>query len=93
MKRLLKIPSLPPQLAPDALENLPEGPGVYRFYGVNDLPLYVGKSVNLRERDPLALLERLPQRERPAHLERDPAHRGRGDRGRAGRAAARSASS
>ena len=50
VKRLLKIPSLPPQLAPDALENLPEGPGVYRFYGVNDLPLYIGKSVNLRER-------------------------------------------
>jgi DNA polymerase-3 subunit epsilon len=50
VKRLLKIPSLPPQLAPDALEGLPEGPGVYRFYGVNDLPLYIGKSVNLRER-------------------------------------------
>ena len=50
VKRLLKIPSLPPQLAPDALENLPEGPGVYRFYGVNDLPIYVGKSVSLRER-------------------------------------------
>jgi DNA polymerase III subunit epsilon len=50
VKRLLKIPSLPPQLAPDALESLPEGPGVYRFYGVNDLPIYIGKSVNLRER-------------------------------------------
>ncbi len=49
-KRLLKIPSLPPQLPPDALENLPEGPGVYRFYGVNDLPIYVGKSINLRDR-------------------------------------------
>jgi len=50
VRRLLKIPSLPPQLPPDALENLPEGPGVYRFYGVNDLPLYIGKSVNLRDR-------------------------------------------
>jgi DNA polymerase III subunit epsilon len=50
VKRLLRIPSLPPQLAPDALENLPEGPGVYRFYGVNDLPIYIGKSVNLRDR-------------------------------------------
>jgi DNA polymerase-3 subunit epsilon len=50
VRRLLKIPSLPPQLAPDALEHLPEGPGVYRFYGVNDLPLYIGKSVNLRDR-------------------------------------------
>jgi DNA polymerase III subunit epsilon len=50
VKRLLKIPSLPPQLAPEVLEGLPEGPGVYRFYGVNDLPLYIGKSVNLRDR-------------------------------------------
>jgi DNA polymerase-3 subunit epsilon len=50
VRRLLKIPSLPPQLAPDALEGLPEGPGVYRFYGVNDLPIYIGKSVKLRER-------------------------------------------
>jgi DNA polymerase-3 subunit epsilon len=50
VRRLLKIPSLPPQLAPDALENLPEGPGVYLFYGVNGLPLYIGKSVNLRDR-------------------------------------------
>jgi DNA polymerase III subunit epsilon len=50
VRRLLKTPSLPPQLSPDALEGLPEGPGVYRFYGVNDLPLYIGKSVNLRDR-------------------------------------------
>src|SRR6185436_7636063 len=40
VKRLLKTPSLPPQLPADVLEGLPEGPGVYRFYGVNDLPLY-----------------------------------------------------
>ena len=50
IKALLKMPSLPPQLAPGALDNLPEGPGVYVFYGVNDLPLYVGKSINLRDR-------------------------------------------
>ena len=50
VRRLLKIPSLPPQLAPEALEGLPEGPGIYRFYGVNELPLYIGKSINLRER-------------------------------------------
>ena len=50
VRRILKIPSLPPQLPVDVLEGLPEGPGVYRFYGVNDLPLYIGKSVNLRDR-------------------------------------------
>jgi len=50
IKRLLRIPSLPPQLPPDALDALPEAPGVYLFYGDNPLPLYIGKSVNLRER-------------------------------------------
>ncbi len=48
--RILRIPSLPPQLAADALDTIPEAPGVYRFYGLNALPLYVGKSINLRER-------------------------------------------
>jgi len=50
VKRLLRIPSLPPQLPPDALDAIPEGPGIYVFYGDNPLPLYVGKSVHLRER-------------------------------------------
>ena len=50
VRRLLKIPSLPPQLPAEALEGLPDGAGVYRFFGVNDLPLYIGKSVNLKER-------------------------------------------
>ena len=49
-RRVLKTPSLPPQLPLDALEALPEAPGVYRFYGLNALPLYIGKSNNLRER-------------------------------------------
>ena len=50
VERILRKPSLPPQLAPDALDEIPEAPGVYRFYGLNALPLYVGKSVNLRAR-------------------------------------------
>ena len=49
-KRVLRTPSLPPQLAPDAIDSLPEVPGVYLFYGLNALPLYIGKSKNLRER-------------------------------------------
>jgi len=49
-RRILRIPSLPPQLPPDCLEHIPEAPGVYRFYGENPLPLYIGKSINLRER-------------------------------------------
>jgi DNA polymerase-3 subunit epsilon len=50
VKRILRMPSLPPQLPPDTLERVPETPGVYFFFGDNPLPLYVGKSVNLRER-------------------------------------------
>jgi DNA polymerase-3 subunit epsilon len=50
MKRILRIPSLPPQLPPDAIDALPEAPGVYLFYGDNPMPLYIGKSINLRER-------------------------------------------
>ncbi len=49
-RRILRIPSLPPQLPADALDALPESPGVYLFYGENPLPLYIGKSVNLRDR-------------------------------------------
>jgi len=48
--RILRRPSLPPQLPADALSAIPEAPGVYLFYGLNALPLYIGKSVNLRER-------------------------------------------
>jgi DNA polymerase III subunit epsilon len=50
VRRVLKIPSLPPQLAPDVLDGVPECAGVYLFYGDNPLPLYIGKSKNLRER-------------------------------------------
>ncbi len=47
---LLKTPSLPPGLRKEELEGLPEGPGVYLFYGLNALPIYVGKSVHLKDR-------------------------------------------
>ena len=50
IRRILRIPSLPPQLPPDAIDSLPEAPGVYLFYGDNPLPLYIGKSIDLRER-------------------------------------------
>ncbi len=47
---LLQRPSLPSHLPTDALDPIPDTPGVYLFYGENDLPLYVGKSVRLRQR-------------------------------------------
>jgi len=50
VRRILRVPSLPPQLPPDCLDAIPEAPGVYRFFGDNPLPIYIGKSINLRER-------------------------------------------
>lgn len=50
VKSLLKTPSLPAQLPVDALTNIPDSSGVYLFYGINDLPLYIGKAKHLRER-------------------------------------------
>ncbi|MFM9970548.1 MAG: exonuclease domain-containing protein [Burkholderiales bacterium] len=43
-------PSLPARLPAEALEELPESPGVYLFYGESNLPIYIGKSVDLRAR-------------------------------------------
>lgn len=45
-----QIPSLPAHLAPEAVEALPDGPGVYLIYGEHDLLLYIGKSVHVRRR-------------------------------------------
>ena len=50
VKALTARPALPAHLDGGEIENLPTGPGVYLFYGENDLPLYVGKSKTLRKR-------------------------------------------
>lgn len=47
---LLKGPTLPSGIDPQMMDDIPEGPGVYLFFGENDLPLYIGKSVNIRSR-------------------------------------------
>lgn len=47
---LLKGPTLPAGLEVTFLDEIPDGPGVYLFYGENDLPLYIGKSVTLKSR-------------------------------------------
>ncbi|MBS0373236.1 MAG: GIY-YIG nuclease family protein [Proteobacteria bacterium] len=47
---LLQEVALPPQLPPELADDLPEGAGVYRFYGEDGALLYVGKSRNLRQR-------------------------------------------
>jgi DNA polymerase III subunit epsilon len=47
---LLRATPLPPQLPPGLADDLPESPGVYRFYGEDAALLYVGKSKNIRGR-------------------------------------------
>jgi DNA polymerase-3 subunit epsilon len=50
--RLTGTTRLPPQLDPAIADELPEGPGVYLFYGENDALLYVGDARNLADRVP-----------------------------------------
>jgi DNA polymerase-3 subunit epsilon len=47
---LLRRPSVPAGLPHDILDDLPEAPGVYIFYGANDIALYVGRAANIRSR-------------------------------------------
>lgn len=49
-QQLLQRPNLPAHIDPDLLEDLPDAPGVYVFYGEHDVPLYVGKAGHLRQR-------------------------------------------
>lgn len=50
LAEIAQLPSLPAHLSPELADELPEGPGVYRFYGEGDALLYVGKARNIRQR-------------------------------------------
>lgn len=50
VQKALKKPSSPLYLPEGTIEQLPELSGVYVFYGDEGTPLYVGKSVNIKER-------------------------------------------
>lgn len=50
VNEIMKHPSTPLAIPYDVLDNLPEGPGVYIFYGDGKTPLYVGKSINIHDR-------------------------------------------
>jgi len=50
LRQVLKKPSLPPFLKQADIDVLPENPGVYLFYGTSQIPLYIGKSINIKER-------------------------------------------
>jgi DNA polymerase III subunit epsilon len=47
---LCKKTSLPSGIDADLVDDIPDTPGVYLFYGENQLPIYIGKSINLRTR-------------------------------------------
>ncbi len=50
LKTIMKRPTIPSHIPADILDDLPEAPGVYTFYAENNVPLYIGKSKNVRER-------------------------------------------
>ena len=50
IKSILSRPAAPAHLDLTMIDALPDAPGVYLFYGQNDLPLYIGKSKNIRQR-------------------------------------------
>ena len=50
VQQLSRLPALPAHIARATVDAIPESPGVYLFYGENDTPLYVGKSVAMRSR-------------------------------------------
>ena len=50
VSELSKKTSLPSGIDEDVIDEIPENAGVYLFFGENNLPLYIGKSINLRAR-------------------------------------------
>jgi DNA polymerase-3 subunit epsilon len=48
--QLMRGPILPSHLDAHLLDDMPETPGVYLFYGDNEQPIYIGKSINIRAR-------------------------------------------
>jgi DNA polymerase III subunit epsilon len=50
VRRMAQLPALPVHIDRAIVDAIPESPGVYLFYGENDTPLYVGKSVAMRSR-------------------------------------------
>lgn len=50
ISKTMKKPSVPLKIPYSTLENLPETPGVYMFYAESGMPLYIGKSINIKNR-------------------------------------------
>jgi DNA polymerase-3 subunit epsilon len=49
-RQITKRTTLPPHIDRSMVDAVPEAPGVYLFYGEGPAPLYIGKSINLRQR-------------------------------------------
>lgn len=47
---VMKKPTLPSSIDPAFFDTIPENPGVYIFYGEGGSVLYIGKSINIRDR-------------------------------------------
>ncbi len=50
VRQILRSAAIPSQLDRESIDELPESPGVYLFYGRDGELLYVGKSINIRDR-------------------------------------------
>lgn len=50
LAQLLKTPAIPSRVAEKMVKDLPAAPGVYLFYDERGEVLYVGKSINIRDR-------------------------------------------
>ncbi|MEZ5500195.1 MAG: exonuclease domain-containing protein [Steroidobacteraceae bacterium] len=70
---VLARPALPPQLAADTIDDLPDVPGVYRFYAGDGALLYVGKARRLRDRVG-AHFQKLPRAGKALRLAQQTAH-------------------
>lgn len=49
-RRLISRPNLPAHLNVQSIDAIPAAAGIYFFYGLNEHPLYIGKSRNIRQR-------------------------------------------
>ena len=47
---VMKRPSVPLGISEEEIDSLPEETGIYKFIGVENTPLYIGRSINIRER-------------------------------------------
>src|SRR5688500_9378164 len=50
VRELSQLRALPAHIDRAMVDEIPDSPGVYLFYGEDDVPLYVGKSVAMRSR-------------------------------------------